>query len=169
MSKRVLVLYDSITGNTKKMAEEVAKGIEEVEGVKASIKHVDVAKPQDLLDFDGLVVGSPTHCGAVSWKLKRFFDESAHIAWNKVKGKIVGAFSSSGGLGGGNEMTLLSILSMLMNYGYLVFGLPDYSGPGVTGHYGAVTVGKPGHLELEVCRILGRQIARYVRAMSYRE
>ncbi|MCS7202364.1 MAG: NAD(P)H-dependent oxidoreductase [Dictyoglomus sp.] len=112
---RVLIIYDSFTGNTKKMAEEVAEGIKEVEGVDVVVKHVDDAVPEDLLNCDGIIVGSPAYCGTLTWKLKKFFDESVKVAWGKVKGKIGTAFSSSGGLGGGNEATLFSILAILMN------------------------------------------------------
>lgn len=165
--KKILILYDSVSGNTQKMAEEIAAGVKEVDGVEVSIKNVDEAKPQDLLEYDGLVVGSPTHCGALSWKLKKFFDDSTKVAWGKVKGKIATAFTTSGGLGGGNEATLFSIISVLMNYGYLVFGMPDYSGPGVTGHYGAVAIGKPKDLELKMCKLLGKQLAMYIKAINY--
>lgn len=145
------------------MAEEVAKGVREVEDVEVIIKHVDEANPEDLLNYDGIIVGSPTYCGTLSWKLKRFFDEATKVAWGKVKGKIGTAFSSSGGLGGGNETALYSILTVLMNYGYLVFGLPDYSAPGVTAHYGAVSVGYPKEAEQKACRMLGRQMAEYLK------
>jgi len=163
---KVLIIYDSVSGNTKKMAEEVEKGVKEVEGVEVTLKHVDEAKPEDLLNYDGIIVGSPAYCGTLTWKLKKFFDESVSVAWGKVKGKIGAAFSSSGGLGGGNEATLYSILTILMNYGYLVFGLPDYSAPGVTAHYGAVSVGYPKEAEQKACRLLGKQMAEYVKMIS---
>jgi NAD(P)H dehydrogenase (quinone) len=163
---KVLILYDSVSGNTKKMAEEIEKGIREVEGVEVTLKYVDDAKPEDLLIYDGIIVGSPAYCGTLTWKLKKFFDESVSVAWGKVKGKIGAAFSSSGGLGGGNEATLYSILTILMNYGYLVFGLPDYSAPGVTAHYGAVSVGYPKEAEQKACRLLGKQMAEYVKMIN---
>jgi len=163
---KVLILYDSVSGNTKKMAEEIEKGVKEVEGVEVTLKYVDDAKPEDLLIYDGIIVGSPTYCGTLTWKLKKLFDESVSVAWGKVKGKIGSAFSSSGGLGGGNEATLYSILTILMNYGYLVFGLPDYSAPGVTAHYGAVSVGYPKEAEQKACRLLGKQMAEYVKMIN---
>ncbi|PNV80629.1 MAG: flavodoxin, partial [Dictyoglomus turgidum] len=152
-----------------KMAEEVAKGVKEVEGVDVAVKHVDEAKPEDLLFYDGIIVGSPAYCGTLTWKLKKFFDESVSTAWGKVKGKIGAAFASSGGLGGGNEATLYSILTILMNYGYLVFGLPDYSAPGVTAHYGAVSVGHPKEAEQKACRLLGKQMAEYIKSINYKK
>ncbi|SHF49933.1 NAD(P)H dehydrogenase (quinone) [Caldanaerobius fijiensis DSM 17918] len=162
----VTIIYDTRSGNTEKMAKAVAEGIQREGGVKAVIKHVDDASGQDLLNSEGIIIGSPTHCGLMSWKLKRFFDENTKIAWGKVDGRIAAAFSTSGGLGGGNEMTLLSILNALMNYGFMVFGLPEYAAPGVTAHYGAVSVQTPGEHELESCRILGQKMARYVKMIN---
>ena len=162
---KISIIYDTRGGNTEKMAEAVASGIEQVEDITKNIIHVDEAKADDLLESEGIIIGSPTHCGLISWKLKKFFDENTGEAWGEVKGKIGAAFSSSGGLGGGNESTVFSILNLLMNYGFLVFGLPDYAAPGVTAHYGAVAVGEPDEEELKSCRILGKQTAEYVKKM----
>jgi len=60
-------------------------------------------------------------------------------------------------------MTCLSILLVLMNYGYLVFGLPDYAGPQLTLHYGAVLAGEPRtDAESRSCELLGERLARWV-------
>ena len=163
---KITIIYDSRGGNTEKMAQAVGEGIERVEDVEPSIKKVDDAEADDLLESEGIIVGSPTHCGLLSWKLKKFFDEITKEAWGDVKGKIGTAFSSSGGLGGGNEVTAFSILNVLMNYGFLVFGLPDYAASEVTAHYGAVAVGEPNNDELESCRMLGEQTAQYVKKMN---
>ncbi|ADN01562.1 flavodoxin family protein [Spirochaeta thermophila] len=161
---KITIIYDSETGNTRALAEEVAEGVREG-GVEAVLTHVDQADAAAILSSDGLIVGSPTYCGGMSWKLKRFFDQHVDAAWGKAKGKIGAAFTTSGGLGGGNEATLFSILSALMNYGFLVFGLPDYSAPGVTAHYGAVAVEAPGEAQKKAARMLGRQAAEYVKQM----
>ncbi len=163
---KVSIIYDSKSGHTKKMAEAVSAGVSEVEGVNSIVKHIDKADPIDLLESEGVIIGSPTHCGLLSWKLKKFFDENTGEAWGKVGGKIGAAFSSSGGLGGGNERTVVSILNILMNYGFMVFGLPDYAAPGVTAHYGAVAIGEPNEEELKSCRLLGRRMAEYVKKMN---
>ena len=76
------------------------------------------------------------------------------------------AFSTSAGLGGGNEMACLSILLVLVNYGMLVFGVTDYSAPGVTAHYGAVAVGEPSEQELASCRILGAKLVTHVKRVT---
>jgi len=159
---RILVLYDTQSGNTKMMAEAVAQGAESLPNVEVTIRHVDEAQSSDLFEHDGIAVGSPTWCGGLSWKLKKFFDESTCV-WGKVEDKVGCAFSTSGGLGGGSEMTCLSILSVLLNYGMLVFGVTDYAAPGITAHYGAVAVQKPTEDELASCRILGAKLVTHVK------
>jgi NAD(P)H dehydrogenase (quinone) len=59
-------------------------------------------------------------------------------------------------------MTCLSILSVMINYGMLVFGVTESSSPGMTAHYGAVAVGEPDDGELAACRLLGRKLVQHV-------
>ena len=157
---RILVLYDSESGNTRAMAEAVAEGAGVMPGVSVTLRPVEKARPDDLFEHHGIAVGSPTWCGQMTWRLKKFFDESI-CAWGKVEDKVGCAFSTSGGQGGGSEMACLSILSVMVNYGMLVFGVTEYSSPGMTGHYGAVAVGKPDERELAMCRVLGRKLAQH--------
>ena len=161
---KITIIYDSTYGHTMKMAQAVAEGAGMVEGIDVILKHIDDAVSDDLLS-EGVIIGSPTYCGLMTWKLKKFFDECQGTAWGKVDGRIGAAFSSSAGLGGGNELTVCSILNALINYGYIVFGLTEYAGRGVTAHYGAVAVGDPGELELKACRMLGKKTAEYVNRM----
>ena len=67
----VLVLYDSKTGNTAKMADYVAQGAKEVEGTEVRLLSVDEASADDVFWCDGLAVGSPTYVGVVSWRMKQ--------------------------------------------------------------------------------------------------
>ncbi len=160
---RVLVLYDSRTGNTKRMAELVAEGARTVPGTEVRLKHVDEATKEDVLWCDGIAVGSPTNMGLISWKLKRFFDDVLGDLWGEIDGKIGCAFSSSGGWGGGSEIACMSILTILMNFGFLVFGVTDYVSDDLTLHYGAVLEGKPkDRVQEEACRRLGRRLAQWV-------
>jgi len=162
---KILVLYDTQTGNTRAMAEAVTEGAKSMPGVDVTLKRVDEAQAADLFEHDGIAVGSPTWCGGLSWKLKRFFDESTCV-WGKVEDKVGCAFSTAGGMGGGSEMTCLSILSVLINYGMLVFGITDYSAPGVTAHYGAVAVQEPSEEELTACRMLGAKLVTHVKRVK---
>jgi NAD(P)H dehydrogenase (quinone) len=160
---KVLVLYDSATGNTKKMAELVAQGAAKVPGAQVRLKSVDEASPEDILWCDGLAVGSPTNMGVLSWKMKRFWDETVADLWGKVDGKIACAFSSSGGWGGGAELACWSLLTVLMNFGFLVFGVTDYVGKKFTLHYGAVVAGElRTEAERAACERLGERLAQWV-------
>lgn len=160
---KVLVLYDSASGNTAKMAALVAAGAREVPEIEVRLRHLDEAGAEDVLWCDGLALGSPTNMGILSWKMKRFWDETMEPHWMKVDGKIGCAFSSSGGWGGGQELACQSLLTVLLNFGFLVFGVTDYSGKLTTLHYGAVSAREPRSDELQsACRLLGRRLAEWV-------
>jgi len=160
---KVLVLYDSTTGNTRAMARLVAEGARGVPGTEVRLKHVDEASGDDVLWCDGIAVGSPTHMGVLSWKMKRFWDSLGDDLWGKIDGRLGCAFSSSGGWGGGSEIACQSLLTVLMNFGFLVFGLPDYVGKHLTMHYGSVLAGEPRSAEEQAsCTKLGERLAQWV-------
>lgn len=163
----ILVLFDSETGNTRKMAALVAEGASRDGEVEVRLKSVDEATREDILWCDGIAVGSPTNMGILSWKMKKFWDDLGSDLWGKIDGRIGCAFSSSGGWGGGNEIACLSILTVLINYGFLVFGLPDYVGKNLTLHYGAVIAGEPRTLsERESCLRLGKRLVEWVKTRN---
>jgi NAD(P)H dehydrogenase (quinone) len=160
---KILVLYDSRSGNTEKMALLVGEGAALIPGTQVQLRKVSDAKAEDVVCCDGLAVGSPTNMGLISWRMKRFWDEDMADQWMKVDGKIACAFSSSGGWGGGNEMACQSILTVLLNYGFLVFGVTDYVGKLATLHYGAVTAREPrSENDQAACRKLGQRLAEWV-------
>jgi NAD(P)H dehydrogenase (quinone) len=160
--QKILVLYDSKSGNTAKMAHLVAEGAASIVDVEVRLRHVDAASADDVVWCDGLAVGSPTNMGLISWKMKRFWDEAMFDEWMKVDGKIACAFSSSGGWGGGTELACQSILTVLMNFGFLVFGVTDYVGKLTTLHYGAVAAREPRTDEEQAaCRKLGQRLAEW--------
>jgi NAD(P)H dehydrogenase (quinone) len=161
-SNRILVLFDSHTGNVARMAELVREGALQIPQTEVRLLRVEEASAEDLVWCDGIAVGSPTNMGLLSWKMKRFWDEIAGAQWMKIDGKIGCAFSSAGGWGGGMELACQSILTILMNFGFLVFGVTDYSGHKMTLHYGAVAAKEPREGETgEACRVLGRRLAEW--------
>ena len=160
---RILVLYHSQDGHTKIMADLVAEGAAAVQPVEVRLKSVAEATADDLVWCDGVAAGSPTHMGTIAWEMKRWWDVTVQPLWPKVEGKIGCAFTSSGGLAGGGELTCLALQIVLMNYGLLVFGIPDYVAPGQTLHYGAICAGRPRNDgEREACRRLGRRLSEWV-------
>lgn len=159
---KILVLFDSKSGNVAQMAALVAEGAQTVPETEVRMRSVDDATAADVVWCDGLAVGSPTNMGLLSWKMKRFWDETMNDSWMEVDGKIACAFSSAGGLGGGMELACQSLLTVLMNFGFLVFGVTDYAGRKTTLHYGAVSAKAPREADIqESCRILGRRLAEW--------
>jgi len=154
---RILIIYFSETGNTEKMAYSVAEGVRE-EGVEHQIKKVQEASVDDLLDVDGIVIGSPTYFGTMAAEIKSFLDKSV-VHFKRLAGKVGGAFASSALLGGGNETTVLALLQALLIHGMIIEGTTE--GP----HYGPVALGSPDQGNLEECKQLGRRVARLVKKL----
>ncbi len=165
---RILVLFDSKSGNVAKMAALVAEGAQRIADTEVRVRSVEDAKPGDVLWCDGLAVGSPTNMGILSWKMKRFWDEQMIPHWMDVDGKIACAFSSAGAWGGGMELACQSLLTVLMNFGFLVFGVTDYATKMRTAHYGAVVAKEPrGEDDAAGCRLLGQRLAEWVAAFVH--
>ena len=159
---KILVLYYSKDGSTRKMAELVAEGVRQIPDVELRIKPIDKASRDDVIWCDGIALGSPTFLGTVAAKMKKFWEDLLPD-WLKSDGKIGCAFSSQGGWGGGAELTCQALMTIMLNYGFLVFGVTDYSGHQFTAHYGATQAGEPRHeKEVESCRKLGRRLAEWV-------
>ena len=152
---RVLIVYDSKTGNTEKMAFAVAEGVKEIEGIDVLAKRVDKTTNEDLLKADGIIVGSPTYYGQMSAKIKAMFDESIKVH-KKLEGKVGAAFTSSGGVASGAETTIISILEAMLVHGMIIKGRAR------SGHYGAAAVGEPKERDIERCRELGEAVANLV-------
>jgi NAD(P)H dehydrogenase (quinone) len=139
----VLVLYYSVGGSVRRMAELIAQGIERVPGAAARVRTVprvftnigeEKAIPsegppycelQDLADCAGLALGSPTRFGNMAAPLKHFLDGTA-LLWHSgaLAGKPACVFTSTASLHGGQETTLVSMMLPLLHHGMVVLGLP---------------------------------------------
>ncbi|MEM3422081.1 MAG: NAD(P)H-dependent oxidoreductase [Candidatus Hadarchaeum sp.] len=155
---KVLIVYDSASGNTEKMAHAVAEGAKKVAGVAVVLRKVDQAKVDELLEADGVIIGSPCHFGQMSAKMKTFVDESVKY-YGKLDGKVGAAFTSFGG-SGGSETTLLSIIHAMLIHGMVVVGRSNLM------HYGSVAVGSPSQESIENCRDLGYRVANIVAKLA---
>ena len=105
MPKILLIVYYSKKGSTKKMACEIAKGAEK-EGLDVILKKVEECTLNDLLEADGLAIGSPTYYGNMVWQIKRFLDEtilSFYTEGHSLKHKVFGCFTSVGAYDDGKE------------------------------------------------------------------
>ncbi len=147
-----LVIYYSKTGNTKKMAEIIAKAMN-AGGLPTDCKSVDKASVDDLLTADAVVAGSPTYYGQMAPSLMQLFTDSVS-RHGALTGKIGAAFSSSANIGGGNETTIMGILEAMLIHGMVIQG--DSQGD----HYGPVSIGQPDERVTAQCQRLGKKIAQ---------
>jgi NAD(P)H dehydrogenase (quinone) len=140
----ILILYYSRNGKTAQLARLVARGVEEVPGMRARLRSVPPVAPitetamppepddgapyatlADLRECAGLVLGSPTRFGNMAAPLKHFIDSTA-TEWlsGALVGKPAGVFTSTSTQHGGQETTLLSMMLPLLHHGMLVVGIP---------------------------------------------
>ena len=113
-SKKVLILYHSGSGNTKKMAKVIA---ETMKSSTMSVTVEDVGKfdISSLPNYDSIVLGSPTYFSNVAWQVKKAIDESiVHYRGGKLKGKVAGIFTSAGSSTNGKDC--LKILEVALGF-----------------------------------------------------
>lgn len=149
---KVLIVYYSRTNHIKKMAQFVEEGAKE-EKIDVICKTVDTLEPNELLESDGIIIGSPTYFGSMSYPVKKMIDDSI-IHYGKLDGKVGGAFTSCQRVGGGGETTLQSIINAYLVHGMIIQGGSKSS------HYGPLAIGSPDDIVCEECRMLGKKIAQ---------
>jgi len=196
MKPKIMVLYYSMYGNTYAMAKAVVQGITEEGGeailrtvaelipqtvidnnenmkkVKKMQKEVPIAKPEELEEIDGIILGSPTRFGNMCAQLRNFLDQTAS-QW--LKGALIdkpaGVFCCTASLHGGQETTLISMMFTLIHHGAIIVGVP-YSikelletktggtpyGP--TAVVGPMSDQPPLEIDLKIARELGRRVTR---------
>jgi len=186
----ILVLYYSRGGSVARLARQIARGIGEVPGMTARLRTVppvaavtQTAQPpvpddgapyvsvQDLVDCQGLLLGSPTRFGNMAAPMKYFWDATSSL-WLKgtLAGKPAAVFTSTASLHGGQETTLISMMLPLLHHGMLIVGLP-YTAPellttttggtpyGPSHHAGAASDLPVSEHEKKLCIALGRRLA----------
>ena len=142
--REVLVLYYSHRGSVRALAQQIARGIESIDGVSARLRTVPkvstvctVSAPEipaagapyveagDLAQCAGLALGSPTRFGNMAAPMKYFWDGTA-AEWSAgtLAGKPACVFTSTASAHGGQESTLLSMMLPLFHHGMLLVGLP---------------------------------------------
>lgn len=140
----ILILFYSRGGSVAEMARHIAHGVESVPDCKAIIRTVpyvsttventesDIpdsgppyANHEDLINCDGLALGSPTRFGNMAAPMKYFIDSTSDIwASGNLIGKPATVFSSTASLHGGQETTLLTMMMPLLHHGMLILGIP---------------------------------------------
>ncbi len=192
---KILILYYSQNGTTEKMAYQIARGVESIEGVDAILRTVPeistvceqtensipekgapYATLNDLKSCDGLALGSPTHFGNMAGALKHFIDKTTEIWFpGTLSGKPAGVFTSTGSMHTGHESTLLSMMLPLMHHGMLIMSVPSNEIALKETRSGGTPYG-PSHLsssthnlskdEKIICRALGNRLAKTAFALK---
>jgi NAD(P)H dehydrogenase (quinone) len=196
----VLILYYSSYGHIEAMARAVAQGAAEVAGAEVAVKRVpelvpdDVAAkagvklvqdapfadPNELGDYDAIIVGAPTRFGNMAAQMRNFLDQTGPL-WAKgaLVGKVGAAFTSTASQHGGQETTLVSMHATLLHHGMVIVGLPySFAGNTEMGEisggtpYGASTIAgadgsrRPSANELAGARFQGRHVAEIAAKLS---
>src|SRR5262245_51586756 len=194
---RILVLYYSSYGHIERMAETIAAGARDVaadvvvrrvpelvpEEVarKAGYKLnqvAPIARPRELVDYDAIIIGTPTRFGNMASQIKNFLDQTGSLwAQDKLVGKVGSVFTSTESQHGGQDSTILATHVVLLHLGMIIVGLP-YTFKGqqrmdeICGGspYGASTFARdgssePSNNELEAARFQGRHVAEIAAAL----
>lgn len=130
---RILVVYASDQGHTRRMAEAIAEGASGLDGSSVALREAARVRHTELAACDALVAGTPVHMAGMDWRLKKFIDHCNPV-WmaDQLQGKAVGAFATGGGYGnagGGCDQALLGLLSAFAAMGMVPIPLPK-STPG---------------------------------------
>ena len=196
---KLLVLYHSAYGHIETMAEAIAAGAREVQGVQVDIRRAPelvpdevaraahykldqaapVAKVDELAVYDAIIMGCGTRYGRINSQLANFLDQTGGLwARGALNGKVGSAFGSTASQHGGQETTLMSLITNMMHLGMVIVGLP-YSYQGLLGvdevsggtPYGATTLAagdgsrQPSENELGAARFQGRHVAEITRKL----
>ncbi|GGC42745.1 NAD(P)H dehydrogenase (quinone) 1 [Siccirubricoccus deserti] len=189
---RILVLYYSMYGHIETMAGAIAEGARSV-GAEVTVKRVaelvprevleasgaklnqpaPEAAPQELDQYDAIIIGCPTRYGRMAAQMAQFWDQTGGLwARGALIGKVGSCFTSTASQHGGQETTLMAMHTMMLHQGMVLVGLP-YSAAGLTtldeitggSPYGATTIAggqgqrQPSANELELARFQGRHVA----------
>lgn len=152
---KVAVIFYSRGGTTKKMAEIITQELR-TQNVETDIFDVAKIRAEQLKDYQGIIIGSPTYYGTLAAEIKKLFDDS--VAFHrKLDGKFGAAFTSANNVGGGNETTILSILQAMLIHGMIIQGDPQGD------HYGPVAAGGIDKRCEDNCRRMAQRFAKLCR------
>jgi NAD(P)H dehydrogenase (quinone) len=157
---QILILYFSKGGNTRRLAECIAEGVNSVEGVKALLKTTEQVTKEDFVNSGGIIAGSPVYFGVMAAELKKIFDDYVGVR-KKMEGKVGAAFTTSGDPTGGKETTMMSIIQCMLIYGMVIVGDPMSA----TGHYGTACVGMPDADAASNAKKLGQRVAEVAKKL----
>lgn len=194
---KVLVLYHSMYGHIETLAYKVAEGVKQVEGVTVDVKRVPetmpedafknaggktdqsapIADPNELADYDAIIIGTPTRFGNMSGQMRNFWDRTGGLwSQNKLAGKVASVFTSTG-TRGGQETTVTSTWNTLAHHGMIIVPIgyihPEVANFGMGGGtpYGASVVAgadgsrQPDESELAIAQFQGKHVAELTKKL----
>jgi len=164
-NKYLLILFYSAGGSVRNIAHSIAEGAEN-EGLEIRIRTVPKVSAvteqteelipekgeiyctkDDLIHCSGLAIGSPTRFGSMASPLKYFLDSTGDLwASNTLEGKPGIAFTSTGSMHGGQEVTLFNLITYMLHHGMIVHGSP-YSIKELSSSNAGGTPYGPSHVE----------------------
>ena len=161
----LLVLFYSASGSVKNLAHAIADGAENesmdikirtVPKVSSSVEKSDPDVPnsgeiyctkEDLINCSGLALGSPTRFGSMAAPLKYFLDTTGDLwATNALENKPGIAFTSTGSMHGGQEVTIFNLITFMLHHGMIISGTP-YSFTNLNKTKSGGTPYGPSHVE----------------------
>lgn len=152
---KISILYYSKTGNTKTMAEEIAKGMKEVDDIEVGIFDLDHIDDAFLNESKAVVCGTPTYLANICWQWKKWLDEGHRY---KLENKLGAAFATANYAQGGADTAITTLLQHMLVKGMLV-----YSSGGAYGqpyiHLGAVALRENFEESKKLFQIFGHRIA----------
>lgn len=153
-----IVIYHSRTGNTKEMAEIIAKAMNEGQ-VATGCQSVETVRPDELPGYDAIVLGSPCYYGQMAAPVKQLIDDLVGTH-GQLNGKVGAAFASSANIGGGSETTIMGIIEAMLIAGMVVQGDPQGA------HYGPLAIGRPDEKVRQQCQRRGQRVAELTKQLA---
>ena len=94
--KTLLIVYHSLTGGTRQMAEAAATGAATEPGVDVRLLQAAAAGPGDVLDADGYIFAAPENLAALAGLMKDFFDRCYYPVLRRINGRPYGLLICAG-------------------------------------------------------------------------
>lgn len=171
----ILVVFDSRTGHTEKLARAVAEGVDQVEGAVAVLRRREEVEDEEILSSSGMLLGSPVHWASLSAESKAFLERIGQVLveakelgpGTTPRTRAAGAFVTGGATSSGKELAHLSILAAFLNMRFVVIGGEEADGFGTLGAQATTAGSDPGlsEAELEEARRFGKRFASLTLAL----
>lgn len=124
---KIAVVYHSAHGHTEFIARQIAEGVASEPRTAVSLLKVEelMTSPDELVVYDGLILGSPTYLGGVSGTFKTLMDKTGAL-WRtqQLQGKLAAGFTVSSLPSGDKQSTLQSMFVFCMQHGMIWVGNP---------------------------------------------